>query len=666
MHMMLLVAAVVVLLLSGVVVDAALPSMAKPGCRDKCGNVTIPYPFGMGSSCYYTEWYSITCDNVTPTLSKFGLQVLNISLNSNQLSVDSQFSFNCTSGNSTWTSTDFSASPYTFSTDNVFAPVHCPATALSNVGDKLVAQCGSVCHRTDSYMSSSLETEESVCLTDPPYPLNVYSVNSTRNSSTCSYVFLVDGNYLKNLNLSQPQSIKSRIPIVLDWVYEYHPGFSSDIANPNCALHENGTYDYKCVCPPGKGLGGNPYLPNGCQHIPECDRCKGDCYVGGDDYTQVTCIASTKKSKSRARLIGLIIVLAVAGALFCAFCGYRICRFLKAIEENTLRAQNFKRNGGLLLQQQISSTEGVVEKAKIFTVSELEVATDNFSQNRILGQGGQGTVYKGMLVDGKIIAVKKSRKVDETQLDPFINEVVILSQINHRNVVKLLGCCLETDVPLLVYEFIPNGALSQHIHNPSEDFRISWQMRLQIASESAAAIAYLHSSCSAPIYHRDIKSCNILLDEKYRAKVADFGTSRTVMIDQTHLTTQVAGTFGYFDPEYFISNQFTDKSDVYSFGVVLVELLTSRRPISPDGFKEWRSLSCDFLSVMENSQLLDILDGQILKESKMEELLVVANLAKECLNTYGKHRPTMKQVATVLEDLSSETGDSPRQQTFQS
>ncbi|XP_074315013.1 wall-associated receptor kinase-like 6 [Silene latifolia] len=136
----------------GIVIDAAaFPSLAKPGCRDKCGNVTIPYPFGMGPSCYYNEWYSITCDNLTPTISKFGLQVLQIALSPTEVLVDPPFSFNCTSGNSTWTSTDFSGSPYTFSTDNAFAPVHCPATILSNGGDKVVAQCGSVCDLNDGY-----------------------------------------------------------------------------------------------------------------------------------------------------------------------------------------------------------------------------------------------------------------------------------------------------------------------------------------------------------------------------------------------------------------------------------------------------------------------------------------------------------------------------------
>ena len=145
----------------------------------------------------------------------------------------------------------------------------------------------------------------------------------------------------------------------------------------------------------------------------------------------------------------------------------------------------------------------------------------------------------GMLIYGKIVAIKKSKVIDEGKLEEFINGVVILSQINHRNVVKILGCCLETEVPLLVYEFNPNGTLSQYLHDQNEEFPTTWDMRLRIATEVARTLLYLHSAASTPIYHRDIKTTNILLDNKYRTKVADFGTSRSIVVDQTHLTTVV-------------------------------------------------------------------------------------------------------------------------------
>jgi len=340
------------------------------------------------------------------------------------------------------------------------------------------------------------------------------------------------------------------------------------------------------------------------------------------------------------------------GALFLLIGLWQLYKVFKRRRNERLRERYFKRNGGLLLQEQLSSGEVHVEKVKLFASEELDKATDHYNVNRMLGQGGQGTVYKGMLADGKIIAVKKSKILDEGNLRQFINEVVILSQINHRNVVKLLGCCLETEVPLLVYEFIPNGTLSQLLHSPSDELPFTWEMRLRIATEVAGALSYLHSAASIPIYHRDVKSTNILLDDKYRAKVADFGTSKSVTIDQTHVTTLVQGTFGYLDPEYFQSSQFTDKSDVYSFGVVLVELLTGQKAVSfCRSEDEARSLVTYFLMSIEDNRLSGILDPQVKVQGRKEDIMMVAVLAKSCLSMKGKERPAMKEVTMVLEGI---------------
>ena len=327
-------------------------------------------------------------------------------------------------------------------------------------------------------------------------------------------------------------------------------------------------------------------------------------------------------------------------------------KLIKKRKKIELKRKFFKRNGGLLLQQQLSSSENNVQETKLFNSKELENATNRFNTNRILGKGGQGTVYKGMLVDGRIVAIKKCNKVDEGNLQQFVNEIIILSQINHRNVVKLHGCCLETEVPLLVYEFIPNGTLFQYIHKENEEFPLlTWDIRLRIATEVARALSYLHSAASLPIYHRDIKSANILLDDKYRAKVADFGTSRSVAIDQTHVTTQVYGTFGYLDPEYFQTSQFTDKSDVYSFGVVLIELLTGEKPVSSTGSQEYRNLSTYFIDSVKENRLFDILDTQVRKEENKQEVMAIANLAKRCLHLNGKKRPTMTEIMMELEGV---------------
>ncbi|XP_039158279.1 wall-associated receptor kinase-like 1 [Eucalyptus grandis] len=339
------------------------------------------------------------------------------------------------------------------------------------------------------------------------------------------------------------------------------------------------------------------------------------------------------------------------GALLLCLFSWSLYKYIKKRKETKLKEKYSKCNGGLLLERELSTPEGNVEKSKLFNFKDLEKATDNFDNSRILGQGGQGTVYKGILIDGKIVAIKKSMAIDKRKIEQFINEVLILSQINHRNVVKLLGCCLETEVPLLVYEFIPNGTLYQYLHDPNAESPISWDTRLRIATEIAGALFYLHSAASIPIYHRDIKSTNILLDEKYQAKVADFGTSKSISLDQTHVTTLVQGTFGYLDPEYFRSSQFTDKSDVYSFGVVLVELLTGQKPISSQREEEGRSLAMYFIISVEENRLFDIVHAHVLKEGKMGEIASVANLAKRCLDLNGRNRPTMKEVAMELEGI---------------
>ncbi|KAK9715445.1 hypothetical protein RND81_06G165700 [Saponaria officinalis] len=344
--------------------------------------------------------------------------------------------------------------------------------------------------------------------------------------------------------------------------------------------------------------------------------------------------------------IGISMILLVA--LFGVFWIYKVMKRRRDIQ---LKAQYFKKNGGIVLKHRLSSDGKDTDKPRIFTSSELENATDKYNTNRILGHGGQGTVYKGMLCDGKIVAIKKLKLVDDNQLQDFINEVMLLCQINHRNIVKLLGGCLETESPLLVYEYVPNGTLAEHICSSSKDVLCTWEMRLQIALDIANALAYLHSSSLLPIFHRDIKASNILLDNKYKAKLSDFGISKSVAIDQTHVTTRVIGTFGYLDPEYFRSCQFTDKSDVYSFGVVVVELLTGQ--MANRSTKDDRGLVPWFLDHVEKSLLNDILDAQVLREAERNEIAIIAELARRCLVLDGRRRPSMKEVEGTLQTIRS-------------
>ena len=320
------------------------------------------------------------------------------------------------------------------------------------------------------------------------------------------------------------------------------------------------------------------------------------------------------------------------------------------------REKFFQQNGGVLLKQQITSSGGGVESStKIFTAEELEKATDNYAADRIVGRGGYGTVYKGILPDHRVVAIKKSRIMDESQIEQFINEVVILTQVNHRHVVKLLGCCLETEVPLLVYEFVANGTLFQHIHNSRGVAWLSLENRLRIATESAGALAYLHSAASMPVIHRDVKSANILLNENYTTKISDFGASRLVPLDQTQVTTLVQGTLGYLDPEYFHTSQLTDKSDVYSFGVVLAELLTGRKPLMLQSPAEEKNLATYFIMSVKENRLFQILEPRVVREGSLDQLEAAGKLVKRCLSLNGEDRPTMKEVAMELEGIRKYT-----------
>ncbi|CAM0150830.1 unnamed protein product [Urochloa decumbens] len=258
--------------------------------------------------------------------------------------------------------------------------------------------------------------------------------------------------------------------------------------------------------------------------------------------------------------------------------------------------------------------------------------------------GYQGNPY----ITNGCQAIKKSKITVQKEIDEFINEVAILSQINHKNVVKLFGCCLETEVPLLVYEFISNGTLYHHLHVEGPR-SLPWSTRLRIATEIATSLAYLHSAVSVPIIHRDIKSSNVLLDDTLTTKVSDFGASRYIPVEKTGLTTRVQGTIGYLDPMYFYTGRLNEKSDVYSFGVILVELLTRKNPVSYLSI-EGDGLVSHFVNLLAEGNLVQIIDPQVTEEGG-EEIHEVAALAASCINLKGEERPTMRQVEHTLEGI---------------
>jgi len=323
-----------------------------------------------------------------------------------------------------------------------------------------------------------------------------------------------------------------------------------------------------------------------------------------------------------------------------------ISRKFKLQKEKRIRDKFFHQNHGLLLQQLISHNADIGERM-IITLRDLEKATNNFDRARVIGRGGHGLVFKG-IIDLNVVAIKKPKIIVQREIDEFINEVVVLSQVNHRNVVKLIGCCLETEVPLLVYEFISNGTLYHHLH-VGGPISLPWADRTRIALEVVRALSYLHSAASMPIFHRDIKSTNILLDDNLIAKVSDFGASRYIPIDQTEVTTEVQGTRGYLDPMYYYTGRLTDKSDVFSFGVLLIELLTRKQPFSYRS-EHGDNLVSHFIKLLQIGNLVGLIDPQVIEEED-GEVQDVAALAAMCTNMRGEDRPTMREVETMLESI---------------
>ncbi|KAG8379784.1 hypothetical protein BUALT_Bualt07G0125400 [Buddleja alternifolia] len=656
-------------------------SLSWPGCPERCGNITIPYPFGIGSECSFNSSFSVFCLNSTVPpqlfLSSINLQVVNISLAKGIIEVVQPVTpVNCSDEKRRHQSLGLGrallGSPFTISGfHNSLAVLGCRNSVYLEANGLTISGCVPICD--GSYNVTSCNGINCCQTTIPPRLQELqysYQSKGFGNSSFCGYVFIARENWfpeeyrtyigLQNHSLSPFDERFGTATIVLemelDNIWVLYPGYCEHRTkfSPSSPYY-NESFTRSCSCR-SPGFEGNPYLPKGCQDVDECSNATmNPCRIVNGSYCHNTigsfdCLYPEDKG-SRIKKTVFISISSGVGALILVLGAWGCTKAIRKRIKTKRKHKFFERNGGLLLEQQLSSSDNGLEKTKLFSSKELAQATDHYNENRILGRGGQGTVYKGMLKDGRTVAIKKSKRVDESDLEDFINEVVILSQINHRNVVKLLGCCLETEVPLLVYEFVPNDTLFQHIHDPSEEFPLTWEMRVGIATEIAGALSYLHSAASTPIYHRDIKSTNILLDEKYRAKISDFGTSRSIAIDQTHLTTRVLGTFGYLDPEYFQSSQFTEKSDVYSFGVVMVELLTGEKAISSVRAEVGRSLATHFLHSMDENRLFDILDAKVHKEGTSEEIVAIAELARRCLHLNGKRRPTMREVAVELEGI---------------
>ncbi|XP_038682114.1 probable leucine-rich repeat receptor-like protein kinase At5g49770 isoform X3 [Tripterygium wilfordii] len=367
---------------------------------------------------------------------------------------------------------------------------------------------------------------------------------------------------------------------------------------------------------------------------------------------------SLGSQKSTSIGIGIVIGAVVGGVvlllLFLLFTGiYAHCRKKRAesaTEQNPFANWELSKSSGSIPQ---------LKGARFFSFIEVKKYANNFLEANEIGTGGYGKVYRGTLPDGQLIAIKRAERGSTQGGLEFKTEIELLSRVHHKNVVNLIGFCFERGEQMLIYEYITNGNLRDCLSVGKTGINLDWMRRLKLALGAARGLAYLHELACPSIIHRDIKSTNILLDEHLNAKVADFGLSKLASDgEKAHVSTQVKGTMGYLDPEYYMTQQLTEKSDVYSFGVLMLELITARRPLE-QGKYIVRVVRVAMDRTKELYNLHEILDQTLELGPKLKGLEKFVDLAMNCVQELGVDRPTMGEVVKVIENIMHLAGLNP-------
>ncbi|KAF8038632.1 hypothetical protein BT93_B1230 [Corymbia citriodora subsp. variegata] len=597
-----------------------------------CGNMTVPYPLSTGPSCG-DQSYKVRCSFGTlffDALNGSSYVVTSINPQSQRLVIRPSDWVNhaCMSADFRGQGIFLDPSlPFNITGSNTLVLMNCSTEVLS-----LILDCTptSICHaylRDNALAAASCSNFSLCCSLKTGGSQNKYRIR-IRQDRCAAYQSFV------NLDTSLPVSKWPAFRgVELEWELPQEPLCTSQVdcqnsANSICSVDPMKVVQKRCFCQ--SRFQWNP-IAGVCYNI-KCPRPE-DC-----------------KKQSKSPLIGGLTLSATA-VLFSFAVLFVVHR----------QREHIKREAQLSLtkmREDILNANCSSKSAKIFTGKEITRATSNFSRENLLGAGGFGEVFKGTLDDGTVIAVKRAKLGNTKGIDQILNEVRILCQVNHRSLVRLLGCCVDLELPLLIYEYIPYGNLFDLLHDTYKCkwAVLTWYRRLNIAHQTAEGLAYLHTSAIPPIFHRDVKSSNVLLDEKLDAKVSDFGLSRLVETDETHITTCAQGTLGYLDPEYCLNFQLTDKSDVYSFGVVLIELLTSKKAIDFNRDEEEVNLAIHIKKVLKEKRLMDTIDPAIKEGAtklELETMKALGYLASSCLDEHRHNRPNMKEVADEIEYIIS-------------
>ncbi|XP_014508974.1 G-type lectin S-receptor-like serine/threonine-protein kinase At1g11410 [Vigna radiata var. radiata] len=389
--------------------------------------------------------------------------------------------------------------------------------------------------------------------------------------------------------------------------------------------------------------------------------------VGQSLYVRVDALELAKYAKHPYGSLGkkgMVVILTIVILMILLLAVTFVCWFVKARKQGIKRDRKYSFR--LKLEdpsdlQEFDSTKN--SDLPFFDLSSIAAATDNFSDSNKLGQGGFGSVYKGLLSNGMEIAVKRLSKNSGQGIEEFKNEVVLISKLQHRNLVRILGCCIQGEEKILIYEYLPNKSLDSLIFDESKRSQLDWKKRFDIICGIARGILYLHQDSRLRIIHRDLKASNVLLDSALNPKIADFGMARIFGGDQIAANTnRVVGTYGYMSPEYAMEGQFSIKSDVYSFGVLLLEIITGRKNSGQYEDITATNLVGHIWELWREGKTMEIVDqslGESLCDLEVQRCIQIGLL---CVQDYAAERPSMSAVVFMLGNDS--TLPDPKQPAF--